>query len=327
MYYILSRENLPVTEVQVRDLKLIKFKEIPDIEFLIFQKKDNKNWNLTEVETGVKVISKSTKEELKTFTIDNAEKIITALNNYKSNTPSGYKKIPLINHEPQATGAKLSKVLTYTGIKNKFLVKYNTIQGIDFYIQVNNSDAYDVLFIEVNNHFVNVGNVAQVESIADKIITDNMNIHKWIVKAFNDSLEGNNNCFLGYAEYLNRTEEALAHNKKIYEQAQERQRQREEEKIRKEQEAEEKYQQEITQAESNYLSDEKINSSMFLALCDRYNVKIPIKVIGWCRKSLGAITNPKVGTYSYCGNKSTTIFNYNDILYNAITQTKQAITA
>lgn len=324
MYYISISEKSPLDDKQVKHLKPITFPELPGIDFVIFQEIDTKNWNITEVETGLGVTIKPTKEEAKNSVLKKSEQLITVLDRLKQKPIVGYKKIPLVNQEPQPTGAKLSKVLTYNGIKNKFLVKHNTVEGIDFYIQVNENSPYGAIFVECNGYFVNVGQIPQTEGIAKQIITENINIHQWIESGFNKSLESEQNCFLGYAAYLDRMEEALTHNKKLYDKENEKNLQRGAEKQREEEEQKQKEQEAITEAENKVINNEKISGEIFVALCDEYGIKLPLRTRGWSLKSLVEISD---GEYKHYNNESTVIMDYYRDLKKTITEVNKLISA
>ena len=93
-------------------------------------------------------------------------------------------------------------------------------------------------------------------------------------------------------------------------------RQREEQE--KQRESERRYEAMIDSAEQEFKEGKMILSDMFLALCKRYEIKIPIKTIGWCKSSLYSVSKKSYQRNSSKRNQSTVIFNYVEMLEKAV---------
>ena len=93
-------------------------------------------------------------------------------------------------------------------------------------------------------------------------------------------------------------------------------RQREEKE--KQRESERRYEAMIDSAEQEFKEGKMILSEMFIALCKRHEIKIPIKTMGWCKSSLSCISKNSYQRNSKKLNPSTVIFNYVEMLEKAV---------
>jgi hypothetical protein len=85
----------------------------------------------------------------------------------------------------------------------------------------------------------------------------------------------------------------------------------------KEEELKQKEQQEIADGEQKFRNGDKITTEMFLKLCKKYNIAVPIKTIGWLNKSVYLVYD-KGYECKRGSNKSTVIFSYIRTLKEAI---------
>ena len=67
MFYISVNETYQKEKQEVKNLKELKFKELPGIKFAVYQELNSSLWIIVEQEFGFKVTEKSTLKELKTF--------------------------------------------------------------------------------------------------------------------------------------------------------------------------------------------------------------------------------------------------------------------
>ena len=120
MFYISVSETYQKEKQEVKNLKVLNFKELPGIKFAVYQELNSSLWIIVEQEFGFKVTEKSTLKELKTFIVNNAEKILNSLEQIRKNPPKNSKKIPLINIEQEEKiPSKLMKPLFINGMYNK----------------------------------------------------------------------------------------------------------------------------------------------------------------------------------------------------------------
>ena len=120
MFYISVNETYQKEKQEVKNLKVLNFKELPGIKFVAYQELNSKLWNVTEQEFGLKAAEKPTLKEAKTFIVGNSEKILNYLDQIRKNPPKNSKKIPLINIEQEEkVSSKLMKPLFINGMYNK----------------------------------------------------------------------------------------------------------------------------------------------------------------------------------------------------------------
>jgi hypothetical protein len=197
----------------------------------------------------------------------------------------------------------IGKCLHNSGIENKQMVELKSVNGLNFFAQKSKQEPHDMLYVEIKDGYMfGVGNIYSLDSVADKL--SEIDLHVEIEKMVNSCLETNRSVFLGYAEYLGRLPEALENNKKVYERQQQKNAEREAEKARRAEEQRIQDEKDLLEAREAFKQGEKIDSNMFLKLCDIHGIKIAIKTRGWIINSLNAIS---YNSYSHYGNNSTKI--------------------
>jgi len=228
------------------------------------------------------------------------------------------------------------------GIVRKQAELLHTWEGYNFYglkedIKNDKIDDYAIIYAEHNNNLFYIGNYCNVKQLAEtnpqKIKDYMQNFEQGIIDEFNQSLQqakDHTYCWInkGITQYLNREQEAIEVAKEYmqWKKIDDKQKRIEKEQIEQKQKQEEqkKLNAAITQAEQDLKEYKDITSNMFVELCKKYNVELPIKLKGWINKSLRKVSITKNGccSYSYCGNKSTTIGVYTKMLIDVITESE-----
>jgi len=123
----------------------------------------------------------------------------------------------------------MGKCIHSKGIKRKHMEFIKECEGVKFYCLKNSKEAYDQAYIEVNDYMLPTTSITNIENAAKQIQEENIDFHKWIENFFNNRINSTTyecGVSLGYAQYLNREEEAIAYNKIVKEK---KQKEREEE--------------------------------------------------------------------------------------------------
>jgi hypothetical protein len=210
----------------------------------------------------------------------------------------------------------LGKCLLFSGIKNHQMVELGQINNLKFYAERNKTEPYNILYVEINGHMLVAGNVIHMENIANKIKNEQMDLHKWIEDSFNEYLEKGQSAHLGYAEYLNRLPEALEHNKRLYELNKQKQAEKQKKRQEEEERLNELEQQAITGAGEQFKQGEAISGDLFLKLCDKHQIQLPLRTRGWIKKCLCEVD---CDSYVYRGkNGSTVVLKYAKMLKEVI---------
>ena len=202
-----------------------------------------------------------------------------------------------------------------SGIKKKQAIKITEHNNFEiYYIKSWGEDG--LKFIKYDNHLFPVGfNLERIKQHLE-FITD---IKQALINQFEYTLKRGEGVSTGLGQYLNRSDEVIK-----YKEEQEKIRLEEvkqdkiKEEERKQQEAEEIEKTLIEQAEK-FKEGKSINNQHFIMLCDKYNIKLPIKTRGWCLKTLANISKERY-QYRQGGNKSTVIYEYTDKLFEAISK-------
>lgn len=204
-----------------------------------------------------------------------------------------------------------------SGIVNKQVVEYKQINDFMTYFlkeqySINPNDSYLNVYAEFDCHLFQACNLMHVDQLNQY---DEQTALKQLIENFNKSLD-NKTCYdLGMAQYLNKLDGY--YQVQEFKRSNKEEARKERERLRKEKEQQEeiKWHLELSEAEQDVIEDIGIDSDMFLGLCDRHNIKLPIRTRGWVRKSLDEI---KGGRYSYSGNPSKVVLDYFAELVKAI---------
>lgn len=213
-------------------------------------------------------------------------------------------------------------VLWVSGIVSKQIEKVDHYNGYDFFMlreDIKKNYEYGMFFLEYDNHYFHISNNRErIKEYLDH--NPNFNIQQWITKSFEESLITGSRVSKGLAQYLNREEEALQAVERFRKQKEQEKVQREDEKAERERQFQLEYEKKLTDAETEFMDNKKIDSDMFLALCDKYYVTVPIRTRGWIKSSLADISIDKEGwtRYRYSGNKSSKIHEIAKQLLNAL---------
>lgn len=209
----------------------------------------------------------------------------------------------------------LKTILWHTyGMKRQQVEHIGTYNSIEFYALRGETDEYNMAFAEVSDGFlIPALYINRCQHAADQLAPDPL---AYISNWFNNSLKSDHAVSLGVAQYLNRLQEAVEHNNRIEAlEEQERQTRAAEEQRQKEENTKALQairEKELQQAEQDFKQGKNIASQDFVDLCKRHGITIPLKTLGWCKKSLCQI---RQDGYSYNPgkhNSSTVIYDYVD---------------
>lgn len=203
----------------------------------------------------------------------------------------------------------LAKCVLGSGIKNKQAIKITEHNNYEiYYLKEWGEDG--LKFVKYDGYLFPVGfNIEHAQKTLDNI----PDFKQALIGQFEYTIRQCKNISMGLAQYLNRVDEAVKAKE-------------EQEKIRQEQKEEELRQQRIKEAEEEILKQAKekfkngelIDAELFVKLCDKYNIKLPLKTRGWCLKTLVYISKDNY-KYKKGGNTSTVIYNYVDKLMEVLT--------
>lgn len=207
----------------------------------------------------------------------------------------------------------LARCVLGSGIKNKQAIKITEYNNYNiYYLKEWGEDG--LKFVMFDGYLFPVGfNIEHVKKTLDNI-TD---FKQTLIAQFKYTLRQCKSISLGLAQYLNRVDDAIKAKEKQKKREQEHEQQKQEEQEKREQELKELYEKNLKEAEINFINGKKIHGSTFVDLCDKYNIKLPIRTRGWCLKTLTYIG---INGYQYKkgGNASTVIYKYIDKLKETI---------
>lgn len=209
----------------------------------------------------------------------------------------------------------LAKCVHHQGIERKQVIKFEDYKGYEIYtLKEDVKQKYSMKYIMYDSHLFPA--VSDIEIIRQILNNINFNFKEHLIKTFDEQIKLKSNINMGFAEYLNRVEEAKevkTQQKKEWD-LKDKERQllkekREQERIKQEQEA-------FQKAEEDFKNGEYIYGREFVDLCDKYNIKLPIRTRGWCLNSLTYVSN---NHYGYRGkHHSTVIMKYAKLLKEAV---------
>lgn len=215
----------------------------------------------------------------------------------------------------------LGKCVHYvSGIEVKQMVKVDHYKGFDFYKQRKDAETdWTMIYFYHDGHFFPINSNAQrIKDYLDAY--PNFNIAEFIVSEFEESLKTGARVSKGYAQYLNREQEAQEAVSRFRAQKEQEKAEREVRKMEEERKRLQEKEDVITAGEQKYMKNKKISSEMFLELCKRHGVTVPIRTRGWIIESMGDISCNDDGRvqYSYSGNKSGSIRDIARNLYDIL---------
>jgi len=216
----------------------------------------------------------------------------------------------------------LGKCVHYvSGIETKQLVKVDHYKGFDFYKLRKNADTdWTMIYFYHDGHFFPISNnVDNIKNFLDN--NSNFDMSAFIVSEFEESLKTGANVSKGYAQYLGREQEAQEAVRRFRERKEQEKAEREAEEAERERQRKIEHENAITAAEQEYMKGKKVSSEMFLELCKRHNITVPIRTKGWIKECLSEISCNDDGRvqYRYSGNKSNSIADIARRLYDTIT--------
>ena len=212
---------------------------------------------------------------------------------------------------------------TYDGKKHYYYRFYNE-NGIELFSLKNETGDYRSIYVLCKGLMVNIGHSYHRLDEALKWLSGLENgIIGEIERVFNESISNLNRfADYGFANILDRVDEAKAHNEPIIE-ARERKREQEAKEHQANRLAEEaaaaaEYEQAIVNAEQSIRRKEKLlnthiqGKSLIMQLFRKYGINVPLKTQGWIINSLHDIYcyDSNKWSYHYCGNDSTVFTKY-----------------
>lgn len=211
-----------------------------------------------------------------------------------------------------------------SGIELKQLIKVDHHNGYDFYIRLSEykkGNDYAMVYFLYDNHFFPIqSNKERIKLFLDQ--NPNFSLQQWLTESFEESLKTGARVLKGLAQYLHREQEALEAVERFKQQKEKENAKREAEKAEKERQRKIEYESKLTVAEKEFMNNQKINANLFLALCDKYYITVPIRTRGWIIESLTNISCNKDNRvqYSYSGNNSTKIADVARQLLNTLNE-------
>ena len=204
----------------------------------------------------------------------------------------------------------LAKCLHFQGIENKQVEKFEQVNDMELYVLKGRTEPHHALYIKLDDekHLFLACNISHINNLKDY---DMSRINKHIIEHFNKSIENKYRTSLGIGQYLGRESEVLEVRKYQHEIAKKEAEQKEIERQRKEQEQRKIEMKYLQEQEEIFKQGEKIDGDDFVKLCDKYEIKLPLRTKGWAMDSLCSISYK---SYSYCGNPSKVIMTYAEML-------------
>lgn len=112
----------------------------------------------------------------------------------------------------------LGKCVHSDGIQRKRMVFLKEVDGYRFYAIRNRTQDYDYAYVQINEYVYPICFISRIDDAVQKIKEENIDLLKWIEADFNkrmsDKMQG---VSIGVAEMLGRKEEAIEHNRILYE--------------------------------------------------------------------------------------------------------------
>ncbi len=112
----------------------------------------------------------------------------------------------------------LGKCVHSDGIQRKRMTFLKEVDGYKFYVIKNKTQDYDKAYVQINEYVYPICSISRIDDAVQEIKDKNIDLLKWIEDDFNnrmsDKMQG---VSIGVAEMLDRKEEAIEHNKILYE--------------------------------------------------------------------------------------------------------------
>ena len=215
----------------------------------------------------------------------------------------------------------LGKCVHSDGIQRKRMTFLKEVDGYRFYAIRNKTQNYDNAYVQINEYVYPICSISRIDDAVQEIKNKNIDLLKWIEDDFNNRMSNKmQSVSIGIAEMLGRKEEAIEHNKILYEIRKAEKEQREKER----QEENAKFVKnnkvvinQIEKAEQAIINKQKVDNinitiynskydsnttSLILYLMKKYNIKVPIKTQGWINNALANIKPDEYSngyTYEY----------------------------
>ena len=112
----------------------------------------------------------------------------------------------------------LGKCVHSDGICRKQMVFLKELDGYKFYAIKNKTQNYDNAYVQINEYVYPICSISRIDDAVQEIKNKNIDLLKWIEDDFNNRMSNKmQGVSIGVAEMLGRKEEAIEHNKILYE--------------------------------------------------------------------------------------------------------------
>ena len=112
----------------------------------------------------------------------------------------------------------LGKCVHSDGICRKQMVFLKEVDGYRFYAIRNKTQNYDKAYVQINEYVYPICSISRIDDAVQEIKDKNIDLLKWIEDDFNKRMSNKmQGVSIGVAEMLGRKEEAIEHNKILYE--------------------------------------------------------------------------------------------------------------
>lgn len=209
-------------------------------------------------------------------------------------------------------------VTACSGIIGKQANSIGNYKGVDIATCKDESTVY-LLQIKDNYYYmVGYSDVDRIHAIIDGL---NDTLENTLLASFNAQIENKSGfCSKGLAQFFNRVSDYEKVQQYREELAMARQQKQQEQERQQKEQQEHEYNTKLDQAKKSFVNNERITNDMFIELCKRNNIDLPIKTHGWCSKSLINIGVETDGdcVYRYYGRQSTVVHNIAKDLYKCL---------
>lgn len=112
----------------------------------------------------------------------------------------------------------LGKCVHSDGIQRKRMTFLKEVDGYRFYAIRNKIQDYDKAYVQINEYVYPICSISRIDNAVQEIKDKNINLIKWIEDDFNNRMSNKmQSVSIGVAEMLGRKEEAIEHNRILYE--------------------------------------------------------------------------------------------------------------
>lgn len=206
----------------------------------------------------------------------------------------------------------LGKCVHSDGIQRKRMTFLKEVDGYRFYAIRNKTRNYDIAYVQINEYVYPICSISRIDDAVQEIKNKNIDLLKWIEDDFNKRMSNKMRVSIGVAEMLGRKEEAIEHNKILYEI---RKKERQEENAKFVKEHNKVVINQIKKAEQAIINKQKVDNiqitiykskyeynstSLILHLMKIHGIDVPLKTQGWINNALADIFyNAENDEYSY----------------------------